>query len=93
MKPLNIHGQWSFLAKKASLSRTAFAETFKAMSGWTAGRYVTWWRLQIAWQILIRGDSLMAAAHKTGNQSESVFSRTFKKEFFVSSGAVRRGTT
>jgi len=35
----------------------------------------------------------MAAAHKTGYQFESVFFRTFKKESFVSSSAVRRVTT
>ncbi len=80
------------LAQKASLSRTAFTETFKAVSGWTPGRYVTWWRMQIAWSLLTQGESVIATAYKTGYQSESAFSRVFKKEFLISPGAVRRGT-
>lgn len=81
----------ALLAQEAALSRTAFAETFKVVSGWTPRRYLTWWRMQLAWSLLNQGESVMSTAFQTGYQSESAFSRVFKKEFLVSPGAIRRG--
>lgn len=79
------------LAKEAGLSRTVFAETFKAVSGWTAGYYLNWWRMQIAWSLLTRGRSVSQVAESVGYRSESAFSRAFSKMFSVSAGKVRRG--
>lgn len=79
------------MAQEASLSRSTFAETFKAISGWTAGQYLTWWRMQLAWSLLSNGDSVNQVADKVGYQSESALSRVFQKTFSVSAGKVRRG--
>ncbi|OIQ86566.1 RCS-specific HTH-type transcriptional activator RclR [mine drainage metagenome] len=81
------------MAKEAALSRTTFAETFKAVSGWTAGQYLTWWRMQLAWSLLMDGESIADTANKVGYRSESAFSRVFQKMFLVSAGKVRRGLT
>ncbi len=78
------------MAAEAALSRTAFAETFKAVSGWTPGSYLTWWRMQVAWSLLVQGESVIETAYKVGYQSESAFSRVFKMEFQVTPGMVRR---
>lgn len=81
------------MAKEAALSRTSFAETFKAVSGWTPGQYLTWWRMQLAWSLLRDGESSAEVANKVGYRSESAFSRVFQKLFSVSAGKVRRGNT
>lgn len=79
------------LAKEAGLSRTVFAETFKSVSGWTAGYYLNWWRMQLAWSILAKGGFVSEVAERIGYKSESAFSRAFSKMFNVSAGKVRRG--
>lgn len=78
------------LAKQAGLSRTLFTERFKAVSGWTPGQYLVWWRMQVAWSLLNRGELVSQVAEKVGYQSESSFSRAFKKMFAISAGKVRR---
>ncbi len=77
------------MAKKAILSRTTFAETFKRISGWTAGQYLTWWRMQLAWSLLKRGMNISETAEKVGYRSDSSFSRAFKKQFHCSAGKIR----
>lgn len=79
------------LAREAGLSRTVFAETFKAVSGWTAGQYLIWWRMQHAWSLLTKGESVSQVTEQVGYKSESAFSRAFVKMFSVSAGRVRRG--
>ncbi len=79
------------MASEAALSRTAFAETFKAVSGWTPGQYLTWWRMQLAWSLLSGGESTAEVAHRIGYQSEAAFSRAFQKMFQIAAGKVRRG--
>lgn len=85
--------EWSLeqLANKAMMSRTVFAETFKAVSGWTVGQYITWWRMQLAWEQLQSGDTVAVVAERVGYKSEAAFSRAFKKMFELSPGGVRRG--
>ncbi len=85
--------EWTLelMAQEAALSRTSFAETFKAASGWTPGQYLTWWRMQLAWSLLKEGERTAAVANKVGYQSESAFSRIFQKTFSVAAGKVRRG--
>lgn len=86
--------EWTLesMAKEAALSRTSFAETFKAVSGLTPGQYLTWWRMQLAWTLLKEGERTADVANKVGYQSESAFSRTFQKTFSTTAGKVRRGT-
>lgn len=79
------------LAKQAGLSRTVFAETFKTVSGWTPGQYLIWWRMQLAWTLLSKGEAVSRVAEKVGYRSESSFSRAFSKTFAISAGKVRRG--
>ena len=87
--------EWTLasLAKEAALSRTSFAETFKAVSGWTPGQYLTWWRMQLAWSLLKDGESVAEVADRVGYKSEAAFSRVFQKTFGMSAGKVRRGNS
>jgi len=82
---------WSLelMAKQAMLSRTTFAETFKSLSGWTPGQYLAWWRMQLAWSLLKRGEKIAQVSAKVGYQSESSFSRAFKKIFNIPAGKVK----
>ncbi len=87
----NPEQNWTLenLAKEAGLSRTLFAENFKLVSGWTPGKYIVWWRMQIAWSLLTRGEPVSLVAEKVGYQSESSFSRAFKKTFSTTAGNVK----
>ncbi len=78
------------MAKQAMLSRTTFAKTFKSLSGWTPGQYLTWWRMQLAWSLLKQGEKITQVSAKVGYQSESSFSRAFKKILGRSAGQVRK---
>lgn len=78
------------LAEQAGMSRTAFANLFKSVSGWTPMQYLTWLRMQIAWSALAEGAPIAEAAESVGYQSESAFSRVFKKTFQLSAGQVRK---
>ncbi len=78
------------MAREASLSRTIFAETFKTVSGWTAGQYLTWWRMQLAWARLKQGDHIIDIANAVGYKSEAAFSRAFQRIFSISPSKVKR---
>ena len=86
--------EWTLdsMAKEAALSRTSFAEIFKAVCGWTPGRYLTWWRMQLAWSLLTDGEIIAEVASRVGYKSEAAFSRIFQKTFTISAGKVRRGS-
>lgn len=77
------------MAKEAMLSRTSFAETFKSISGWTPGQYLTWWRMQRAWSLLKQGERIANVSNTIGYRSESSFSRAFTKMFGISAGKVK----
>ncbi len=85
--------EWTLeqLASKAIMSRTVFAEKFKAVSGWTVGQYITWWRMQLAWELLYSGKAVAVVAERIGYRSEAAFSRAFKKMFKLSPGKIRQG--
>ena len=89
----NIAGKWdiSSLARWAGMSRTAFSETFKRVSGWTVNQYLVWWRMQVAHEKLKNGQKVLDVAFQVGYHSESSFSRAFFKHFQVHAGSVRRG--
>jgi len=84
--------KWSLgeLALKAGMSRTRFSNHFKTVSGWTVGQYTSWWRMQLAWEMLKTGDKIMLVAEQVGYQSEAAFSRAFLKQFGKNPGVVRR---
>lgn len=79
------------MAREAALSRTSFTETFKAVSGWTPGQYLAWWRMQLAWSLLSDGETIAEVANRVGYHSVSAFSRSFQKMFSIAAGKVRRG--
>jgi len=78
------------MAKEAGLSRTSFSETFKSISGKTPFQYLLWWRMQIAWSLLLEGENISEVANKIGYKSESAFSHAFKAFYKTSAGKVRK---
>ena len=79
------------LAKEAALSRTSFVERFGALMGMTPPQYLRRWRMIRARRDLIdTSDSTSAVAHRYGYRSESAFNKTFKQEFGVGPGRLRR---
>lgn len=81
---------WSLeeLAKACAMSRTKFSQLFKAVSELTVIEFLTWWRMQLAYDLLRRGQRITVVAEKVGYQSESAFSRAFKKCFGYSPSEV-----
>lgn len=70
---------WSLdaLARRATLSRSAFAARFKEVLGRSPGDYLTEWRLTIAQEQLRAGMSVTSVAAELGYASASAFSRVF----------------
>jgi len=77
---------WSLesLAQLCHMSRTSFAVKFKQVSNMTVNEFFTWWRMQLAYDQLKQGSRITQVASSVGYQSESAFSRAFKKCFGVS---------
>lgn len=80
------------LADELAVSRSAFAERFKRVTGRPPLEYLTWWRLQRAAARLRSGEiaTLYEAARSAGYQSEAAFSKAFRREFGMPPGEVRR---
>lgn len=78
------------LAVLAGMSRTRFAATFKHVSGHSPMQYLTWWRMQLAWSYLKRGQRISEVAGRVGYHSEAAFSRAFSRQFGMAAGVVRR---
>ena len=78
------------LAREAGLSRTVFAERFKALTGRSPMHYVTEWRLQKAKRLLgDTGASMDWVAAQVGYDSVAAFGRVFKKQLGVGPGRYR----
>lgn len=69
------------MAEKAGLSRSTFAEAFKATVGTTPGDYVQSWRLQLARSGLEQGRSLKQVAREIGYTNNAALSRALKRQF------------
>ncbi|MFT3721071.1 AraC family transcriptional regulator [Pseudorhodoferax sp.] len=79
------------LARVAGVSRTVFAQRFKALAGHTAMDYLTRWRMLVAADRLGSGDESVAAiAFSLGYASESAFSTAFKRTMSCSPTQYRR---
>jgi AraC-like DNA-binding protein/DNA-binding MarR family transcriptional regulator len=80
------------LADQLSISRSAFAERFKRITGRPPLEYLTWWRLQRAAARLRSGEvaTMFELARNSGYQSEAAFSKAFRREFGVAPGELRR---
>jgi AraC-like DNA-binding protein len=70
------------LASRVGLSRSALAERFNVLMGQPPMHYLTHWRLQLAADLLRASRRPIAAiSAEVGYDSESAFSRAFKREF------------
>jgi AraC-like DNA-binding protein len=79
------------LASAAGMSRSAFAARFTRLVGESAMRYVTRWKMYAAAALLKdEGLALGQMASRLGYESESAFSRAFKRYVGISPGAARR---
>jgi AraC-like DNA-binding protein len=68
------------LAERAGMSRTIFASRFKAVVGSTAIDYLGRWRMLLAADRLIHSDDAVATiALSLGYESESAFTKAFKR--------------
>jgi AraC-like DNA-binding protein len=68
------------LAQAAGMSRSAFAARFKELLGQTPLEYVTEWRMQKAMKLLEQRDKkLIDVARAVGYESDSAFSKAFKR--------------
>jgi AraC-like DNA-binding protein len=78
------------LAQSASMSRTAFAVRFKALTGSTPLDYLGGWRMTVARNALRHSDEAIARiAERIGYQSETAFSAAFKRMVGESPGRFR----
>ncbi len=69
------------LARAAAMSRTSFAERFRAVAGVPPLTYLNRWRMLLAQRALRDGDVRVGAlAAELGYASESAFSTAFKRE-------------
>jgi AraC-like DNA-binding protein len=76
------HG-WTLqmLAERAGMSRTIFAIKFKETVGSTVMEYLSRWRMLLAGDKLMNSqDSVSVIALELGYESESAFSKAFKRE-------------
>lgn len=79
------------LGREAAMSRTSFAQSFRAAMGTTPLRYLTAWRVQIAKRLLAESEaSLERVALRVGYESAASFSKIFKKQAGTTPGAYRR---
>lgn len=74
---------WSLarMATSAGMSRTAFAATFKSVTGTTAAEYLSDWRLTLATAELRNGRAIKMIADELGYASPSSLSKAFKQRF------------
>lgn len=73
------------LARAAAMSRTTFAERFRAVAGVPPLAYLISWRMQLARQALRNKDTRVGPlAFALGYNSESAFSNAFKREVGMS---------
>ncbi len=67
------------LASLAGLSRSSFADKFRAVMGEGPAHYVARWRMQTATEWLSRAVPIAEIAERLGYESEASFSRAFKR--------------
>ena len=67
-----------------------FSERFTAMVGDPPMQYLAQWRMQLASNQLLAGDSVAEVADAVGYQSEAAFSRAFKQFVGIAPATWRR---
>jgi AraC-like DNA-binding protein len=78
------------LATAVGLSRSPFAARFRSLVGEPPLKYLTRWRMHAALRMLRDGDRVHDVAEAVGYDSESAFSRAFKKYIGASPVKLRR---
>lgn len=79
------------LAKEAALSRTSFVERFGTLMNMTPQQYLRRWRMIRARRDIIdTSDATSQVARRYGYRSDSAFNKTFKQEFGMGPGRLRR---
>ncbi|HET9329118.1 MAG TPA: AraC family transcriptional regulator [Steroidobacteraceae bacterium] len=79
------------LAREAGTSRSVLAERFQHLVGTSPIQYLTQWRMLLASNLLCRSNaSLASIAHEVGYQTDTAFSRAFRREFGTPPAAWRR---
>lgn len=75
------HADWTLagMAAEAGMSRSAFAECFKATTGTTPANYLLDWRLSLAASMVRAGRPMKLIAPELGFSSASSLSRAFKQ--------------
>ncbi|MBU2285896.1 MAG: AraC family transcriptional regulator, partial [Gammaproteobacteria bacterium] len=84
---------WSLdeLARAAGTSRSVLAERFQHLVGTSPMQYLTQWRMLLAANLLRRSNApLTRIACDVGYQTDTAFSRAFRREFGAPPAAWRR---
>lgn len=80
------------LAREAGTSRTVLAERFQQLVGSPPMQYLTHWRMVLAANLLAGSNAPLARiAEEVGYQTDTAFSRAFRREYGVPPAAWRRG--
>ena len=79
------------LAQEAGTSRSVLAERFAHLVGSSPMQYLTQWRMLLAANLLCRSNAPLARiAEEVGYQTDTAFSRAFRREYGVPPAAWRR---
>jgi AraC-like DNA-binding protein len=79
------------LARVAGTSRSVLAERFQHLVGSSPIQYLTQWRMLLASNLLARSNAPLASiAQDVGYQTDTAFSRAFRREFGAPPAAWRR---
>jgi len=79
------------LAREAGSSRSVLAERFQHLVGSSPMQYLTQWRMLLAANLLTRSNAPLASiAEDVGYQTDTAFSRAFRREFGAPPAAWRR---
>jgi AraC-like DNA-binding protein len=79
------------LARTAGSSRSVLAERFQLLVGSSPIQYLTQWRMLLAANLLCRSNAPLARiAEEVGYQTDTAFSRAFRREFGAPPAAWRR---
>jgi AraC-like DNA-binding protein len=79
------------LARTAGSSRSVLAERFQQLVGSSPMQYLTQWRMLLAANLLCRSNAPLASiAEDVGYQTDTAFSRAFRREYGAPPAAWRR---
>lgn len=79
------------LARSVGASRSVLAERFQAFVGTSPMQYLTQWRMLLAANLLCRSNAPLARiAEDVGYQTDTAFSRAFRREYGAPPAAWRR---